>query len=140
LSLIIILSHHYLCIIILYYYYYHVLLYCHIINSVLYSYCYIIILILHSNLWLVPYHVKWSVDEINWIELNMNIYNFHSEEFSLRLIISNIFQRCILGSSLMWCLKQTKQIKLTHVTTHLMQVLSVSFCQNEIKWIEMKHI
>jgi hypothetical protein len=36
--------------VLLYYYYYHVLLYCHIINSVLYSYYYIIILILCINL------------------------------------------------------------------------------------------
>jgi hypothetical protein len=66
----------------------HLLLYCHIMISVLLLYyiitiimyyyivmilnlySYIIILILFINLWLVPYHVKWSVDEINWIELN----------------------------------------------------------------------
>jgi hypothetical protein len=35
---------------VLYYYYYHVLLYCHIINSVLHSYYYIILLILCINL------------------------------------------------------------------------------------------
>jgi hypothetical protein len=70
--------------VLLYYYYYHLLLHCHIINSVslypyyyyYYYYYYTIILILCINLWRVPYHVEWSVDEINWIEIELKCFNF----------------------------------------------------------------
>jgi hypothetical protein len=48
-------------------------MYYYIVILLILYYILIIILILCINIWLVPYHVKWSVDEINWTELNSSI-------------------------------------------------------------------
>jgi hypothetical protein len=86
----------------------HVLLYCHIINSVFYYYYYIIILILCINLWLVPYHVKWSVDEINWIEMNWHFADLTKHVMKKqtggrkRLLIVNWHQSHTYHEDLRW--------------------------------------